>query len=172
MELQKVLDSRKSVRTYTGEQISNENMNKIIHAANVAPVGMGKYDSIHLTIVKDKDVLDEIEKLTAKAFKVDNRSFLYGAPELVIVSTSAVDNVGYSNAAIIAHNMVLSAVDQGIGACYIWGCMMALQSDPELIKKLGILEGFTPTCAVGLGVTEEEYTVRNIKDDRISVNQI
>lgn len=172
MELTKILNTRKSIRSFTGEAISDEAMNKILHAANVSPVGMGKYNSIHITVVQNKEILSEIEQNTAAIFKVDNRSFLYHAPQLIIISTSETDNVGYSNAAIIAHDMILAAVDEEIGACHIWGCMMALTTNPELIKKLNIPDGFTPSCAVALGKTTETYSERNISENRININYI
>lgn len=172
MEFTTILDTRKSIRSFTGENISEKSLKNILHAANVSPVGMGKYDSIHLTVVQDKNILAEIEKTTANIFKVENRSFLYGAPELIIVSTSATDNVGYSNAAIIAHDMVLAAVNENVGACHIWGCMIALSTNPELMKKLSLPEGFTPTCAVALGKTEDSYTEREIPEERININYI
>lgn len=172
MNFTTVLDTRKSVRSYTGECIPEDAMKKLIHAANASPVGMGKYDSIHLTIVKDKTILSELEDNTAKIFNVEGRSFLYGAPELIIISTSATDNVGYSNAAIIAQDMSLAAVDEGVGVCHIWGCIMALQSNPSLIQKLGIPEGFTPACALAVGVTTETYETREIPENRININEI
>lgn len=172
MDMTKIFNTRRSIRSFTGEVISDESMKKIIHAANASPVGLGKYDSVHLTVVKNKDLLAEIEKNTAVAFKAENRSFLYNAPELVIVSTASADNVGFSNAAIIAHDMSLAAVNEGVGVCHIWGCIVALGTNPELIKKLGIPDGFTPACAVALGKTDETYTEREIPENRIAVNYI
>lgn len=171
MELTTVFNTRKSIRSFTGEAVPEDSLKKILHAANASPVGLGKYESVHLTVVKDKDALAEIEKATAEALKT-NRNFLYNAPELIIVSTAAADNVGYSNAAIIAHDMALAAVDEGMGVCHIWGCMMALASNPDLIKKLGIPEGFTPSCAVIIGKTDVAYTEREIPEDRIGINYI
>ncbi len=172
MELTSILNTRKSIRSYTGEAVSEETMKKILHAANASPVGQAKYETVHLTVIKSKEILAELEQNTARIFKVDNRSFLYGAPELIIVSTSATDNVGYSNAAIIAHDMSLAAVDAGVGVCHIWGCTMALAANKELVAKLGIPEGFTPACAVAVGKTNEAYTEREIPENRIATNVI
>lgn len=41
--------SRKSVRSYTGENITAAELDVILKAANAAPVGMGQFDSLHLT---------------------------------------------------------------------------------------------------------------------------
>lgn len=171
MELTTVFNTRKSIRSFTGEAIPEDSLKKILHAANASPVGLGKYNSVHLTVVKDKAVLAEIEKATAEAFKAD-RSFLYNAPELIVVSTAAADNVGYSNAAIIAHDMALAAVDEGVGVCHIWGCMIALASNPDLAEKLDIPEGFTPSCAVAIGRTDDAYTERKIPENRIGINYV
>lgn len=170
MELSKVFDVRRSIRSFTGEAVGDDVMNKIIRAANESPVGLAKYDTLHLTIVRSRELLEEIEQNTARVFKAENRSFLYGAPELVIVSTTATDNVGYSNAAIVAQNMSLAAVDEGVGVCHIWGCIMALSANKELSDKLGIPEGFTPSCAIALGKTDEVYTAREIPQDRLGIN--
>lgn len=172
MNLTTILNTRKSIRSFTGECISDETMKKILHGANASPVGLAKYNSVHLTIVKDKTILSELEQNTARIFKAENRSFLYGAPELIIVSSAATDNVGYSNAAIIAHDMSLVAVDEGVGVCHIWGCIMALNENKGLIEKLGIPEGFSPACAIAIGKTNEIYTEREIPENRISVNII
>lgn len=171
MELSSVFNKRKSVRSFNGEAISNIIMKKIIYAANASPVGLAKYETLHLTVVKNKKLLAELEENTAKIFGA-NRSFLYGAPELIIVSTTATDNVGYSNAAIVAHDMSLAAVDEGVGVCHIWGCIMALQSNKELMLKLNIPEGFIPACAVAVGKTDEVYTEREVPEDRIGINVI
>lgn len=170
MEFTTVLDSRKSIRSFTGKTVSQAVLQKILHAANASPVGLGKYDSLHLTVVQSRELLEALEANTARVFNANNRSFLYNAPELIVVSTAATDNVGYSNAAIVAHDMVLAAVDAGVGVCHIWGCIMALTANPELIAKLGIPEGFSPACAVAIGETNETYVRRDIPQDRIRLN--
>lgn len=172
MEFTSVLNQRKSIRSFTGEAVSEETMKKIIHAANASPVGMGKYETVHLTVIRNKAILAELEENTAQVFQAHNRSFLYGAPELVLVSTTATDNVGYSNAAIIAHDMALAAVDEGAGVCHIWGCIMALSQNPALVAKLGIPEGFAPACAVAVGKTNEAYIEREIPENRIAIHVI
>lgn len=172
MELTEVLQSRKSIRSFTGEPIPRTVLEKLIFAANASPVGLAKYETLHLTVVKDKALLEELERNTAAAFHAPDRSFLYGAPELIVVSTTQTDNVGYSNAAIVAHDMSLAAVDAGVGVCHIWGCVMALAQSPALTAKLGIPAGFTPACAVAVGMTTQPYAPRQIPTDRIGINEI
>lgn len=170
MDLMTLFDCRRSIRSFTGAPISDAVRQKILHAANASPVGMGRYDTVHLTVIQNRELLAEIEKITAIAFQANDRSFLYNAPELIVVSTAAADNVGYSNAAIIAHDMALAAANEGVGVCHIWGCTMALAGNAELVKKLGIPDGFTPACAVAVGESDETYAPRAIPEDRIQTD--
>lgn len=68
--------------------------------------------------------------------------------------------------------MALAAVGLGVGCCHIWGAVMALDANPELVKKLELPEGFTPLCAIALGESQEVYRERHIPEDRISVQTI
>lgn len=172
MELTSIFNKRRSIRSFTGEAVSEETMKKILHAANASPVGRAEYGSVHLTVIKNKEILAELEENAAQIFKSEKRSFLYGAPELIVVSTTSADNLGYSNAAIIAQDMSLAAVDEQVGVCHIWGCTMALAANAELVSKLGIPAGFTPACAIAVGMTDEVYTEREIPEDRLSINVI
>jgi len=94
------------------------------------------------------------------------------APMQIIVSSASADNVGFSNAAIVVHNMALAAAELGVGACYIWGAVMAINQNPKLVQKLGLPEGFTPCCSIILGKTDEKYTLREIPADRIQTKFI
>lgn len=168
--------SRKSVRSYTGENITSEELEKILLAANAAPIGMGKYNDMHLTIVSNPELLKKIDIAGATMFGKPNMHPLYGVPTLVIVSTKEpnkmMGNVAYSNAAIVAHNMALEATELGVGACYIWGAIAALFTNSELMQELSLPEGFIPCCAIGLGKTDYKYELRDIPADRISKNTI
>lgn len=168
--------SRKSVRSYTGESITNEELEKILLAANAAPIGMGQYDDMHLTIISNPELLKKIDIAGATMFGKPDMHPLYGVPTLVLASTKEpnkmMENVAYSNAAIVAHNIALEATELGVGACYIWGPTAAILTNPELMQELSLPEGFIPCCAIGLGKTNYKYELRDIPTDRISKNTI
>ena len=176
METINALFSRKSIRNYTGEKISEDKLKEILKAAKAAPVGMGKYDTLHLTVIENPELLQAIDAAAAKMFGNPDIHPLYGAPTFVIVSAKpeneTPNNTEFSNAAIMAHNMALAAVDFGIGCCHIWGALRAMIADPDLVKRLELPEGFRPCCGVILGGTMEQYTMRDIPDSRIGVNRL
>ena len=162
MELEDALNQRKSVRSYTGEPATPEQLEAVLTAAYEAPIGMGKYDSIHLTVVTRRSLLDAIDAAAARLFGNPELHPLYGAPTLVVVSSSGEGNVASANVAAIIQNMSLAAVEQDLGSCYIYGAIRALVQDPALLSELGLPEGFTPLGSIVLGQTEEGYAPREI----------
>lgn len=168
--------SRKSVRHYTGEGMTADEWKQILVAANAAPVGMGQYDGMHLTIITNPEMLNKIDQAGAAMFGKPDMHPLYGAPALILISTKTpskmMENVAYSNAAIIAHNMALAATELGLGACYIWGAVAALTTSPDIMSALHLPEDFVPCCGIVLGKTDDKYELRDIPTDRITQNTI
>ena len=169
------LFKRRSIRSYTGENITEEELNIILKACDASPVGMKQYETLHLTVISNKELLKNINESTQKMFNNPNVNPLYGAPTLIVISSKEfpehMKNVMYSNAAIMSHNIALAATSLNIGSCYIWGAIAAISKNEEVIKLLKLPEGFIPCCAVILGKTNEEYVEKDITE-KISKNFI
>lgn len=165
------LYSRRSIRSYTGEPVTQTELREILKAAYAAPVGRAMYDSLTITVISNKEYLAAWEAKMGLAIGDPDFHPFYGAPTLILVSSAApqgqLDNINYSNAAIVVQNMALAAAELGVGACHIWGAMGTLNSDAELLKALELPEGMVPCCAVALGHTEQVYSVREIPENRI-----
>lgn len=169
------LFSRKSIRTYNGENISDEQLNIILKAAWASPVGRALFETLHITVISNKEYLDKwedyCEKMTA------HRPF-YGAPTVILVSSliPSTDlksvNVNFSNAAILVQDMAIAATELNIGSCHIWGAVRLLNDNEDLLKELKLPEGMIPCCAIILGQTDEKYTLRDISENKISTNFI
>lgn len=176
MNVSEAINRRKSIRSFTGEMPDDAAMQAILKAAEEAPVGMRQYDHYRLTVVTNKDIMAKINVEAAAFFGRPGSDSFYGAPVLVVISSekpdAAMENPVHSSAACIAHSMALEAVEQGVGSCYIWGAIMAVQNDVDLIRQLGLPEGFVPCCGVVLGKTNEKYEPREIDEGRIAVNKV
>lgn len=169
------LFSRKSIRTYNGENISDEQLNIILKAAWASPVGRALFETLHITVISNKEYLDKwedyCEKMTA------HRPF-YGAPTVILVSSliPSTDlksvNVNFSNAAILVQDMAIAATELNIGSCHIWGAVRLLNDNEDLLKELNLPEGMIPCCAIILGQTDEKYTLKDIPENKISTNFI
>ena len=168
-----LLLKRKSVRSYTGEGISEEELNIILKAADASPVGLKQYENLHLTVITNKELLGKIEDAAGTMFNKPDYKPLYNAPMLILISSKnmPMENVMYSNAAIMSHNISLAATELNIGACYIWGATAAISKNIELLKELNLPEGFVVCCGVILGKTDEVYEIKEIPD-RISKSYI
>lgn len=176
MLFEDVLFSRRSVRSYTGEKPTEEELNALLLAAQSAPVGCREYDRYRITVTEDPGLLGEIESAHAACTGKPGARPFYGAPTVILFSAKlpggALDNRYYSSAACMAEHVHLQARALGLGSCLIWGAVRSLNTVPELVKKLGLPEGFTPVCSVCVGKTEETFDRRDIPEDRIEVTRL
>ena len=99
MEIRNVFETRKSIRSYTGEAIPDVVLERILKVANISPVARGLYENVHLTIITSKEYLAKIEENAGEVLNAQGTKFLYGAPMLILVSANADNNVAHSNAA-------------------------------------------------------------------------
>lgn len=162
MELSEALNRRRSIRSYTGEVADPDQLEAILAAAYEAPIGMGRYEGIHLTVVTRPSLLAAIDAAAARMFGNPDAHPLYGAPMLVVVSSDAEGNVASANVAAVIQNMSLAAVDQGVSSCYIYGATRALAQDAGLLAQLDLPEGLVPLGSIVLGKTDEKYEPRRV----------
>ena len=160
MEVFEAISKRFSNRKFLEKQISNEDLNKILKAGMQAPVGRGKYEDMHITVIQNKDFLNEISNLA-------DRSVFYSAPTLVIISARD-DGHGLDkeNSACVAMNMLLSATALGIGNIYLNLVIGLIKENKEVLNKLNLPEGFVPIVGVGLGYADGSH----IKNHEISID--
>lgn len=170
------LYSRKSIRNFNGESITEAELKEILKAAYAAPVGRAMYDTLSLTVVCNKELLGKWEKVMANAVGNPDMHPFYGAPIVILVSSvvgeAPMNNVNYSNAATVVQNMALAATELGVGACHIWGAVGVLNANAELKSELKVPEGMVPCCAIALGKTDEKYEIREIPENRIKTEYI
>ena len=165
---------RQSTRSYKPEQISEDELQTILTAGYAAPVGMGAYDSLNLTVVQKPDLLAKVTEVTAKLYGNAKANPLYGAPTLIIVSSTVNEkapSIGLANGSCIVENMSIASTDLGLGSVYLMGSIMALSTDVELLKELDLAEGFIPVCALAVGyptkALEEKANKHHIKTNII-----
>jgi len=168
--------ARRSIRSYTGKLPTKEQMEIILQAAYAAPIGMGRYDSVRITVVTDSTFLSELESACAAQRGEENYHPLYGAPMLIILSSVfpgiPTDNSSYSNTAIISQNIALAATHLGLGACHIWGAIRTLNTQSNLLAKLNLPAGFAPCCAVALGHTQETYSIESARKHTMETTRL
>jgi len=195
MDFFELLSYRKSTRKFTDKQISQDDLTKILYAANAAPVGSNMYRDVHLTIVRDRSILDKLSKAAIKRYE-DKETMkkivgdihdserpktvtdpFYAAPLVIFISHRKQDlqpGIEYANTACIALSMHLAATSLGLGSVFMWGSLEAMRVIPALdnTAALELPEGFEPLIGVAFGYAEKELIARDIAPDRISLNSI
>lgn len=175
MKTLEAIYSRRTIRNFNGESISETQLKEILKAAYASPVGRAMYDTLSLSVITNKELLGKWEKAMADMVGNPDMHPFYGAPTVILVSSAAngaLNNVNYSNAATLVQNMALAATELGVGACHIWGAVAALGGNKDLTKELGVSDGFTPCCAIALGRFDGKYEIREIPENRIATNYV
>jgi len=193
LELAKI---RSSCRKYTDEPVSDEDIRKIILAANAAPVGSSRFDDIHLTVVKDRKVLDALAEAVQERFK-DKKTIakiigevngpevpvkgkddpFYHAPVVIFVSHRKQDlqpGIEWANVSAVAYSMHLEATSLGLGSVFMWGALEAARVLPEFDRTdlLELPQDFQPLLGLAVGHSAIEPKKRELTDGKIGTNEI
>ena len=109
-----LLKNRRSIRKFTYEKVSKEDLEKILKSALLAPSSMGK-KPIELIVVEDKDTIAKLE--TCKKF---GTLPLKTAPlAIVVIGDSDLSDVWVEDASIVSTLIQLEAEKLGLGSTWI-----------------------------------------------------
>jgi nitroreductase len=163
MELEACIKGRRSVRAYTDEPVSKEQLDTVLEAGVWAPSGMDR-QPWRFIIVEDKKLIKAVSDETkecvkqampplAKQFSTEADIICYNAPMLVLVCTEKDlqwANVNLLDSVLAAQNMFLKAYGLGLGTCYM-GFVQLLNSKPAVLRKLGVPENCEMTVPFIIG---------------------
>jgi nitroreductase len=193
-----LLRQRASVRTFTAEQITAEELSAILLAANGAPVGSNMYRDIHLTVVQNQEILSELAQAAVRRSEntkrmkeiVGDTEFdggdektsktpdpFYGAATVIFVShknQKIQPGIEYSNVACVAFSMHLAAVELGLGSVFMWHALESMREIPDLDNShlLNLPPGFSPLLGIAIGRPANEPKTRQLRADKIKTNYI
>ncbi|MDR2487532.1 MAG: nitroreductase family protein [Clostridiales Family XIII bacterium] len=142
MDYFELLKRRRSVRRFTAEGLSPDEISRLLLAAGGAPVGSNLYRDIHLTVIQDRGILDRLSEATQKRFadKAELQKIIgdikpealspavirdpfYGAPVVILAShleQSIQPGIEYSNVACVVLSMHLAATEMGLASVLLW----------------------------------------------------
>ena len=163
------ITTRYACRSFSDEQITDEELEKIIKAANAAPAASGDYSGLKITIVQNKELCKAIDAEAAANFPFPIPHPIYGAPTLVFISSTPNEHsegIPFANASCIAQNMMIEANALGVDSLYAMGVPRFIQGNEEIMEKLNLPEGHTPLVVVCLGHDKDEVQV--VKEDRLA----
>ena len=109
--------TRRSVRKYKPEQISDEELYAVLEAGMYAPTAMGRQSPL-IIAVQDKDDIARLSSLNAQIMGAGSDPF-YGAPTVVVVFAQAGNRNGVQDASQVMGNMMNAAHALGLGSCWV-----------------------------------------------------
>jgi nitroreductase len=169
--------TRRSIRAFREDQISEEDLNTILVAGSYAPNGMGtqnwKFTAIQNTTALKKvneairqtllsipavpDTHPYVASLIEKA-KDEKADFLYHAPTFIIVSDLKDNGNSMPESALAIGNMMLAAHSLGIASCWL-NQLPGLTHMPlirELLTDLDVPANHIVYGSVVMGYAAEE----------------
>lgn len=150
MEYLELIEKRHSVRSYKGDKVEEEKLQKVLEAARLAPTAANR-QAFKVMVI---DTTKHEEDLR----KIYSRDWFVKAPIVLCVCSIPgkawvrSDGKNYSDvdAAIIMDHIILAATDLGLGTCWIG----AFNAD-SVKQLLGLDDGLEPIAFTPLGYAEE-----------------
>lgn len=164
METLEAIRTRRSVRAYTEQEISDRDLEDLLKAAMQAPSAKNS-QPWHFIIIKDKKILNEIPKFHKTAPMIAN------APvAITICADLSLENhpdCWMLDCSAAAENLLLAAHDKGLGA--VWTANYPIKEVQEGMKKLlNLPDNIVPHCVIPIGYPAHPYNPKGYyKKERV-----
>ena len=143
MEALEAIRRRRSVRSYTGDPVPREDLEKIVDAARLAPSGHNR-QPWEFIVVTDRGVIDQLK---TAALWMENA----GAIIAVVMETSSRFWLEDGSAAV--ENILIASTALGYGSCWLQG--YTEPREEEFKELLGIPDDKKLLTLIPLGVPSE-----------------
>lgn len=144
--------TRRSIRKFTEQSITDEQLQELLRAAMSAPTGRNARPW-HFIVVRKREILDGMRACAA------NTAVLAGAPAAIVVcgdlEKELVPGLWVQDCSAATENLLLAAHASGLG-----GVWLSIYPNDEKITKLraylGLPEHVIPLAVVAVGYPAEE----------------
>ena len=163
--------TRVSVREFTGEFISQEQIDTLLCAAMAAPSALN-HQPWAFIVVTDRAVLDQIgEQLPYSRCANKPACAIIPCGDLTKAIEGEGQNFWINDVSAATENLLLAAHAMGLGA--VWTGVHPGQERVNILKEiLALPEHIIPLCVVPIGVPAEQPEVKNkYKEENIHYNK-
>lgn len=158
-----ILLGRRSIRSFTKEQVSAEDVEAILDAGLHAATAMDR-QSWHFTVVQDAELLRAISSSVGAVLidsgvpslveRANSSAFhtFHHAPTVIFVSSDG-SHYSLADCANASQNMCLAAAALGLGSCYIGSFVQAFDhpSGKDLVDRFDVPNGYWPVFGIAVG---------------------
>ena len=170
MEFKDLLLKRRSVRKFTDEEVTKDQLNQILQAGLLAPTSRNR-KPCNFLVVSNKETLRELSEV-----KEHGSKFLADADKaIVVIANTLVSDTWIEDSSIALSFMHLMAADIGVGSCWIQ-IHMRKSSDGEDAEKLvrdivKIDDYFRIVGILALGIPDGDVKPHTLEDiDKTNVH--
>ena len=156
-ETLKVLETRRSCRSFKPDMIKEEELKAILRAGTFAATGMGKQSPV-IIAVTDKAMRDDISEANRKIGGWDEGfDPFYGAPVILIVLSDKNVPTHVYDGSLVMGNLMNAAESIGVASIWIHRAKEEFDSDfgKAILAKLGIEGEYEGIGHCALGYAKE-----------------
>ena len=174
-----LIKSRRSIRQYKEDEISQETIKKLKEMLPFIPTGCNSH-SLHFSIVESKSAMDTIRERVRElllktisykalapimnkfsrykdAFVKGEDVIFRGAPHMIVVSSPITAPCATVDPIIALSYIELYAQHLGLGTCWCGFAQACLKFYPEICEMLEIPSGYKPVYVMLLGYPKVKY---------------
>lgn len=158
------LRTRRSVRSYTDEPISDEVLDRVLEAGLLSASGRGKRPW-ELIVVRERKTLDALARS-----REAGAGMLEGAnAAVVVVADAEAADTWVEDCSIVMSNMHLAADALGLGSCWIQGRMRTAAdgrtTQDYVSELLGLPANYQVEATLSLGLPAEHAAPSTLTDE-------
>lgn len=147
--------SRKSIRKYTEQEVSNETVEELLRAAMQAP-SAGNEQPWEFIVLRDKEIMKKITE-----FHPYSKMLLNTRVAIVVcgdVNKEVFKNLWVQDCSAASENILLAAEERGLGA--VWLGVYPMEERVEELKQLlNLPESVYPLSIIPVGYPDEQREV-------------
>lgn len=174
--------TRRSIRKYTDQQVTQAQIDTIMKCAIFAPSALNK-QPWEVRVVQNKQILKEINERflsfaqgkefqgSAAHYREPGFTIFHNSPTLIVIARDKNSGTSSLDSGIILQNILLSSHAIGLGTCPI-GSLVPILNLPEnqdIIKLLNIPEGYEVSINISLGYAAETPTAPKRIPERVKI---
>ena len=150
---------RRSIRRFTGQPVTREQIDEILGAAFWAPTGRNKQEW-RFIVVTDRVILEKMADINPYAAMTRGCAF-----SVIVGYEGGVNDVfAQVDCGAAIQNMLLQARSMGIGSCWC-ALMPGSELEGKYAEAVGFPEGFRTVASVQFGYPAEEREVPDRFDE-------
>ncbi|MDR1508839.1 MAG: nitroreductase [Synergistaceae bacterium] len=162
------ISERRSIRAYKKEQITQEQLDAILASALESPSARNR-QPWHMTVVRNKSVVAEVNAEAKKILKLDREDIFYDAPTVVFISAEKGWQWSKLDAGILVQTMALAAQSLGLGSVILGLPAGAFQGPREgyFNELLKFPPNYEFAVAISIGVPDAAKEAHEQEPDKI-----